>query len=78
MASDGHDERLRGALAVAPGCVFNLRETAPSQDLIGQVGSDYGRARGHTYIHTYMETSEEEESEDGDDPRVEGTLQVHL
>ena len=42
MASDDHDERLRGALAVVLVVFLNLPETAPSQDL-GQVGSDLGR-----------------------------------
>ena len=48
MASDDHDERLWGALAVVAlvVCVLNLRKTATSQDL-SRVGSDFGRTRGH-------------------------------
>ena len=46
MASDDHDERVRGALAVALIVFLNLQETAPSQNL-GRVGSGFGRARWH-------------------------------
>ena len=44
MASNDHDERLWGALAVVAlvVCVLNLRKTATSQDL-SRVGSDFGR-----------------------------------
>ena len=47
MASDDHDERVRGALVVALMVFLTYKKkTAPGQDL-GRVGSVFGRAKGH-------------------------------
>ena len=48
MASDDHDEHVRGAIAVALVVVLTylVQETAPSQDL-GGAGSGSGCAREH-------------------------------
>ena len=69
MTSDDHNERLRGAFAVAL-VVFLTYEK---------------RRRARTLAEwalvldalEYIKTAEGEESEDGDDPRVKRTRQVH-
>ena len=69
MASDDHDECLRGALAVALVVFLTYEKRRRARTL-----SEWALVL--TMLED-METAEGEESEDGDGPRVKCTRQVH-
>ena len=70
MASDDHDELLRGALATVALVVFSTYERRPRARTLAEwaMVSD---------VLEDMETAEGQEIEDIDGPRVKRTRQVH-
>ena len=69
MASDDHDERLRGALAVALVVFLTYEKWRQARTL-----ADWAL---FLEVLEDMETAEGNESEDGDGPRVKRARQVH-